>query len=79
MDVDFSIEGALIATSGADGTSRLWRNPDRPTSAGPAALIVVVGGVVEDAARPDDRVPVGDERVRLLNEPEAARARRWEV
>ena len=60
VDVDFSIDGALIATSGADGTSRLWRNPGRTNGAGPAAFLVVVGGVVEDAARSDDGMPDGE-------------------
>lgn len=71
VDVDFSLDGSLIATSGFDGTSRLWRNPiGRPTPARPPSSSS--WGDLWKTLR--DRTTAclsTDERVRLLNEPEA--------
>jgi hypothetical protein len=71
VDVDFSVDGSLIATSGADSTSRLWRNPiGRPAPVRPPSSSS--WGDLWKTLR--DRTTAclsADERMKLLNEPEA--------
>ena len=71
VDVDFSRDGALIATSGADGTSRLWRNPiGRPAPVRPPSSSSW-GDLWKTLRDRTTACLTADERVRLLNEPEA--------
>jgi WD40 repeat protein len=72
VDVDFSIDGALISTSGADGTSRLWRNPvgrtppQRPPS---SSSWRELWKILRDQTT---ACLTAGERMRFLGEPEAA-------
>jgi WD40 repeat protein len=70
VDVDFSLDGSLISTSGADGTSRLWRNPiARPAPVRPSSS----SSWTELWKTLRDRTTAclsADERMRLLNQPE---------
>jgi WD domain, G-beta repeat len=70
VDVDFSKDGSLIATSGADGTSRLWRNPiGRAPPVRPASS-TSWSDLWKTLRDQTTACLTADERMRLLNEPE---------
>jgi len=71
VDVDFNLDGSMIATSGADGTSRLWRNPiGRPAPVRPpsSSSWAELWKTLRDGTAACLSV---DDRMKLLNEPDA--------